>query len=192
MSVALMFAARHLARYLTVAARASEWQCTLSTRRRVYRERERSAIHSRHTHTNVHRHVYTYASSPEDHTRRVELRAVAPLVLSYSTARLDTRHDSARVPLETLPPSLSSFFSTPLGPSVLARTFRPPANDTVCKQRKNATRLFPLSLLPHDTNRCWPSEVVVVVGLVMEKVAKRDKHSWLMLTADGALKASYV
>jgi len=36
MSVALMFADRHLARYLTAAARANEWQCTLSTCRHVW------------------------------------------------------------------------------------------------------------------------------------------------------------
>lgn len=92
MSVALMFADRHLARYLTATARANEWQCTLSTCGRVW---ERTSTYTTETHT------YTYVPSPEDRTRRVELHAAAPLALSYSTARIDTRHDSADPPWNT-------------------------------------------------------------------------------------------
>jgi len=50
-----------------------------------------------------------------------------PSSIVLSTARLDTHHDSVGPPYETPP---------------LDCALRPPADDTVCKQRKNATRLF--------------------------------------------------
>lgn len=121
MSVALMFADRHLARYLTAAARMNEWQCTLSTCRRVW-ERTCMYIHIHETCTRTH-----MCHRPRIVRGRVVLHAAAPLALSYSTARIDTRHDSVDPPR-----------NTPSSP----RALRPPAGDTVCKQRKNATRLF--------------------------------------------------
>lgn len=139
MLVSLMFADRHLARYLTAAARANEWQCTLSTCRRVW---EHTCIHT------IESNTYTYVPSPEDRTRRVELHAAAPLVLLASI--LVT---IAWTPLETPP---------------LARALRPPAGDTVCKQRKNATRLFSPAIRIAVGQR-WRSR------LAIEKVMKRDE-----------------
>lgn len=146
MSVALMFTARHLARYFTSSR--------LRTNGNVP-SRLASVCGSEHTRTHQRR-AHKYASSPEDRTRRVELRAAAPLVPSYSTARLDTRHDSLIGPRLKHPP--------------LARALRPPAGDTVCKQRKNATRLFPPAIRIAISRR-WRSQ------LAMMKVMKRDEHS---------------
>jgi len=86
MSAALMFAARHLARYLTSPRLRERTNGNVPSRLANVCGSEYIRTHQRRAHK--------YTSSPEDRTQRVELRAAAPLVLSYSTARLDTRHDS--------------------------------------------------------------------------------------------------
>lgn len=117
MSAALMFAARHLTRYLTAAARTNG-----NAPSRPANVCENVLLHVYH---NIC--ILTYAPSSEDRTRRVELRTTAPLALSYSRLLVSILITIAWAPLMKPP---------------LDCALRPPADDTVCKQRKNATRLF--------------------------------------------------
>lgn len=117
MSAALMFAARHLTRYLTAAARTNG------------NAPSRPADVCESAHVRVyHRRIPTYSPC---RPRIVREGGIAyhgtPSSIVLSIARLDTRHDSVGPPCETPP---------------LDCALRPPADDTVCKQRKNATRLF--------------------------------------------------